>query len=252
MTQTFEKSFLITEVNELAHTVTGVAGSEALDSDLEICDWDALKAAARQWTGYSERATAGSGATVSRGNIRYMHQSEVAGKAIKSEFDEKKKQWILTSEPTAKYWPLIKDGFLTAYSIGGSKAWTRQEGDYTRYAPILAEVSYVDRGANPDAVFTLIRADGRSEIRKFQKQGDDMTRNDHLECAKRNLAMAEHHEALGKLHRQANTHHTQMAAAGGAGTGADGKAAGAPQVTKSYSEDGSRDSSGGILSAFGH
>jgi hypothetical protein len=82
-------------------------------------------------------------------------------------------------------------------------------------------------------------------MRKFQKQGEHMTRSDHLECAKRNLAMAEHHEALGKLHHQANTHHTQMAAAGGAGTGADGKAA-EPVFSKAITGDDWDDPSGGL------
>lgn len=164
------KYFDITKVDEAAHMVYGIATTEAVDSDNEICDYAAAKASFTKWAEESLRKTTAAGQDPSLGNIRVMHQLEVGGKAVKLDFDDVKKHVSLGTQPANdSVWALLKGGFLTSYSIGGDYDWQREEGKHVRYGPIIAEVSYVDRGSNPDAVFTHVKADGSMEIRKFQK-----------------------------------------------------------------------------------
>lgn len=164
------KFFQLTKIDEGTRTVCGIACSEAVDSDGEIADYPATKAAFTRWSEESLAATKSTGADLSLGNIRVMHSLEVGGKAVKIEFDDQRKQVVLHSTPANdKVWDMLKGGFLCGYSIGGSIVWSKPEGSHTRYAPKIAEVSYVDRPANPDATFAFVRTDGSTELRKFQR-----------------------------------------------------------------------------------
>lgn len=168
------KRFALLKVDEQAHMVWGIAASEAPDSDDEICDYTAAKAAIKKWSDETLAKTTSAGQDPSLGNIRVMHQLQVGGKAIKIEYrDDSKEVWLGSEPANDDVWHLLKGGFLTGYSIGGGYAWKRPEGSHVRYAPEIGEVSYVDRPANPDASFAYVKADGTTELRKFAKPGPE-------------------------------------------------------------------------------
>jgi hypothetical protein len=153
--------------------VWGLVTSETPDSDKEICDYADARAEIQKWSDDTLSKTLAAGQDPSLGNMRVMHQLQIGGKAIKIEYKDAEKQVWVGSEPaTEDVWHLLKGGFLTAHSIGGSYKWKRKEGEYTRYAPTIGEISYVDRGANPDASFSYVKADGSTELRKFAAPGD--------------------------------------------------------------------------------
>lgn len=166
------KFFPLVKVDEAAHMVWGIATSEAPDAEDEICDYPAAKADIKRWSDEQFAKTTAAGQDPSLGNIRVMHQLQIGGKAVKIQNQDESKQVWLGSEPADdQVWHLLKGGFLTGYSIGGSYAWKRAEGKYTRYAPIISEISFVDKQSNPDASFAYVKADGTTELRKFQKPG---------------------------------------------------------------------------------
>lgn len=166
------KLFPIAKIDEATHMVYGVATSEAPDSDDEIADYPASKAAIQQWSADQLKKTLAAGQEPSMGNIRLMHQLQIGGKAVQINYDDTAKTVSVGSVPANDdVWHLIKGGFLTMYSIGGGYAWKKAEGKYTRYGPEIAEISFVDRGANPDATFLYVKADGTTEMRKCQKPG---------------------------------------------------------------------------------
>ena len=162
------------KVDEVTHTVWGCVTSETPDSDGEICDYPSVKKAIQQWSDETLAKTTAAGQEISLGNMRVMHQLQIGGKAIKIEYkDEPKQVWVGSTPATDEVWHLLKGGFLTGHSIGGNYLWKKKEGDYTRYAPTIGEISYVDKGSNPDASFAYVKADGSTELRKFAKPGPD-------------------------------------------------------------------------------
>lgn len=168
------KFFPLVKVDEAAHMVWGVVTSETPDSDNEICDYTEAKAAIKAWSDDTLAKTTAAGQDPSLGNMRVMHQLEIGGKAIKIEYNDANKQVWVGSEPVDEdVWHLLKGGFVTGHSIGGSYAWKKQEGKYTRYAPTISEISYVDKSANPDAGFSYVKADGTTELRKFAAPGPE-------------------------------------------------------------------------------
>lgn len=168
------KYFPVIKVDDSTHTVWGIVTSETPDSDKEICDYAFAKAAIQKWSDEALAKTTAAGQDPSLGNMRVMHQLEIGGKAVKIEYKDAEKQIWVGSEPANdEVWHLLKGGFLTAHSIGGSYAWRKPEGEYERYGPTINEISYVDRGANPDASFSYVKADGTTELRKFAKPGPE-------------------------------------------------------------------------------
>jgi len=167
------KYFPIMKVDEGAHMVWGLVTSETPDSDKEICDYSEARAEIQKWSDDQLAKTLAAGQDPSLGNMRVMHQLQIGGKAVKIDYKDTEKQVWVGSEPANDdVWHLLKGGFLTAHSIGGSYKWKRKEGEYTRYAPTIGEISYVDRGANPDAAFSYVKADGSTELRKFATPGE--------------------------------------------------------------------------------
>lgn len=161
-----EKILPILKVDEDTHMVWGVATSEVPDSEKEIADYEGCKKAYTDWATETLAKTA-DGADPSLGNIRVMHQLVVGGKAIKIEFNDAAKSVLLGTVPANdEVWELIKGGFLRGYSHAGKYAWKKPEGEFTRYAPVISEVSYVDRPANPEANFDAIKADSFQLIHK--------------------------------------------------------------------------------------
>ena len=137
--------------------VTGTATSPALDSDQQICDPRWLAKAMPKWAEV--------------GNVREMHGKVAAGVGVEVSQSPGDK-WTLTSlcvDPvTAKK---IETGVLKGYSIGIRNAGVVKDaaapGGRINKGDIC-EISYVDRGANPDANdLALVK------IAKFEKNADD-------------------------------------------------------------------------------
>lgn len=140
--------------------VEGIATSEALDHADEIVDYESAKSAFAEW----------------RGNIREQHDSKKAvGKAIEVIADDVSKQIIVKafiSKGAPDTQEKIKDGTLSAFSIGGSvskrKAEKVAKGDGSTvdasriFVKRISETSVVDAGCNPDTAIAIVKADGDS------------------------------------------------------------------------------------------
>jgi hypothetical protein len=147
----------------------GVAAAEELDRDGEILDYTASKAAFQSWSDSQKVASGGK----SLGNIRLQHNpSKPVGRLIDINVDDVKKQIRVIAkieETEAKN--LLQAGVLTGFSIGGGYARrTPLPGGIVKYvAGPIGEISVVDRPCVPSAVYSLVRADGSHELRKFAK-----------------------------------------------------------------------------------
>lgn len=206
MTYPLVKFSQLAKVDETTHTVGGVVTSETPDKSGEIADYKASKKAYQVWSAQFKKSTETSGQEQSLGNIRKQHTLEVAGKTIAIDYNDADKTISLDTTPIDDaMWDQIQKGFYTGFSHGGDYAWRRcancetdiPQGNncpsckkqvYVRYAPILAEVSYVDNGCNPDATFAYVKADGTTEMRKFQGAAMAETQLNIPELAKQVVA----------------------------------------------------------------
>lgn len=187
------------KVDEETHTAYGVVTGEEPDKEGEICDYAYAKKSYQAWSGEAEQSTKAAGQDISLGNIRLQHSLQIAGKAVKIDFDDKKKTISLGSQTEdPQIWKLLKGGYVRGYSQGGSYDFRKcnvcetdiPEGRYcpncerdvfVRYGPSIAEVSYVDnpcyRKANfsmvKNAKFVVVKSDGSTEQKDFS-EGDSM------------------------------------------------------------------------------
>lgn len=138
------------ELDDGTIKVWGFASAETEDSDGETITADAMKAALPDYMKF--------------GAVREMHQPKAAGTAIEAEVLEDGKTWfgahVVDSEAVKK----VKTGVYKGFSIGG-KVTERDELNKAVIKGLkLIEVSLVDRPANPDAVFTMYKAETVEEI----------------------------------------------------------------------------------------
>lgn len=149
--KTIRLNIPISKVDEEQRTVTGIATSEALDSQGDIVDYDASKKAFSDW----------------KGNIREMHGPVAIGKGIDVQFDDDNKQIIVTgkisqSADGENAWVKVKEGILTGFSIGGKVFQIVKDKAVegatrvTDYA--LSELSLVDNPANPEAELLMVKS----------------------------------------------------------------------------------------------
>jgi hypothetical protein len=161
----------LTKVDEAARTVTGIIANEALDHSGEVFDYESSKPNFEKWSGDIAKATDGK----SVGNVRAMHGNVCAGITKSITFDDVAK----AIEVEAKIvddneWNKTLAGCYTGFSIGGSYArkWKGDDG-VQRYTADPVEYSLVDLPCNPDAQFSVIKADGAEEMRKFVTTTDN-------------------------------------------------------------------------------
>ena len=129
--------------------VSGVASSDAVDSDGETITSEAMKAALPDYMTF--------------GAIREMHQPIAAGTALKCEVGEDGKTRLEAKivDPTSVL--KVEEGVLKGFSVGG-KITSRDDLNKTVITGIkLVEISLVDRPANPEAVIKLAKAEGADE-----------------------------------------------------------------------------------------
>ncbi|WP_337881814.1 HK97 family phage prohead protease [Chromobacterium haemolyticum] len=136
----------VEELDDGTLKVWGIASTESEDSDGEIITAAAMKAALPDYMKF--------------GAVREMHQAKAAGTALEVEVGDdgvtKICAHIVDSEAIKKVQKEVYKGF----SIGG-RVTHRDELKKTTITGLrLAEISLVDRPANPDAVITCFKADG--------------------------------------------------------------------------------------------
>lgn len=180
----------LTKVDEVNHTVYGLSTAEVVDKGGEIADYEAMVPQYRQWSAEASTSTAAAGQEVSLGNVRMMHNLQIAGKVTGIDYKDDDKEIHIATEPADdSIWSLIKKGMIRGFSQSGNYIWRKCEvcgTDMTeqdkkkfnycpkckkdvvvRYASTIAEVSYVDNPCLGAATFAYIKADGSQEVRKF-------------------------------------------------------------------------------------
>ncbi len=153
-----------TKKDEDQKIVTGYASSEALDSQGEIVEKDAIARALPGYLGEVDQTTG----KFRYGNLREMHQMSAVGKTMKAKVDDKG-LWIEGKVVDKDAWEKVKEGVYAGFSIGGKII--KQVGNRIKDLK-LSEISLVDRPANPDAVFAMVKIDDKGKV--TDKQGVDM------------------------------------------------------------------------------
>jgi phage head maturation protease len=132
-----------TKRNDDEHIVEGWASSEALDSQGEVVKLEAIEKALPDYMKYA--------------NVRQMHQWSAVGKAVHASIDTAKKGLHLVAKIVDKEaWEKVKEGVYNGFSIGGR---ILKRVDNIIEELTLNEISLVDRPANPEAVFTMVKID---------------------------------------------------------------------------------------------
>jgi hypothetical protein len=129
--------------------VYGVASSEARDSDGETISADAMRAALPDYLKF--------------GAVREMHQpTSASGTAIEAEVRKDGSTFFGAHVVDPIAVKKVRAKVYKGFSIGG-KITKRNEDDPSRIEGIrLTEISLVDRPANPDATFSLVKFDDNS------------------------------------------------------------------------------------------
>ena len=136
----------IAKIDEAQHMVFGYASTEALDSQGEIVKREALEAALPDYMRFA--------------NIREMHQPSAVGVATEAEMDERGLYLAARIvDPVA--WEKVTSGVYKGFSIGGSVVQRDTAQKHVITGVKLSEISLVDRPANPEAVFTMYKANDR-------------------------------------------------------------------------------------------
>lgn len=163
----------ITKVDEATGKVYGRAVQEVVDRSGEIFDYETSKPNFAKWSEAAAQATDGK----SVGNLRAMHGKVAAGKLTEITFQDAEKAIDIVAEVVD---PVEREkclkGVYTGFSIGGryAKKWDdgAQKG-VSRYTAEPTEISLVDLPCVPTAQFTVVKADGGEELRKFETSVDD-------------------------------------------------------------------------------
>lgn len=126
--------------------VYGYASTETLDSQGEVVEKAAIEGALPDYMKY--------------GNIREMHQPSAVGKTKTAKMDGKG-LFIGVKVVDNNAWQKVKEGVYNGFSIGGKKLMTIENRVKKL---ILGEISLVDRPANPDATFSLVKFDNTVKL----------------------------------------------------------------------------------------
>lgn len=137
------------ELDDGTIKVWGYASSNAVDSDGETITSDAMKAALPDYLKF--------------GAVREMHQAKAAGTAIEANVEADGRTFFGAHIVDAEAVKKVKANVYKGFSIGG-KVTERDTLDKSIIKGLkLVEVSLVDRPANPEAVFTMYKADGLAQ-----------------------------------------------------------------------------------------
>jgi hypothetical protein len=137
---------------------------ETPDRAGEVCDYASAKPAFESWSAELVKASDGK----SLGNIRGQHSNIAAGKLVELTFeDDLKKIGFVAKIVDDNEWQKVEEGVYTGFSPGGKYAKRWQDGTHKRYTPLVRELSIVDVPCNPNATFTMVKADGAEEEVSF-------------------------------------------------------------------------------------
>ncbi len=156
------------KVDELRREVWGIVTEQKPDKDGEVCDFEKSLPFYQEWVDQFRKATGGE----SFGNLREMHQLSAVGKAIAFDPRPKDRQiWMGFKIVDAAAWEKVLTRVYTGFSHGGEKVGSMTADPEfpgcLRYIAKPSEVSLVDNPCLGSATYTLVRADGRSEIVKI-------------------------------------------------------------------------------------
>jgi len=166
--QTFAR---LVKVDEAKRQVIGILADETPDAAGEVFDYESSKPHFQKWSGEVAKATAGK----SVGNLRAQHGRVVAGKLSELTLDDSEKQVRIVGDIVDdNEWNKVLQGCYTGFSVGGSygKKWEDKDLGKTRYTAKPVEASIVDLPCNPNTGFTVIKANGEEELRKFLEGPD--------------------------------------------------------------------------------
>lgn len=217
----------ITKIDVAKRLVYGVATAETPDVAGEVCDYATTKPFYQKWSQSFADATDGK----SLGNLRAMHGNVAAGKLTDIAFnDDARRIEICAKVVDDAEWTKVQEGVYSGFSQGGRyvKRWP-DPGDakLTRYTAEPLEVSLVDHPCLPDATFSVVKADGGTEFRKFKSATPAPAEPSLADIAERAVALAKAagNEAKWSQYVDAATEQLKKAAAAAA-------APPAPEVTK--------------------
>jgi len=140
--------------------VWGYASAPTEDSDGEIITADAMKAALPDYLKF--------------GAVREMHGKSAAGTAIEAEVQEDGRTWFGAHVVDPVAVKKCQTNVYKGFSIGG-RITSRDDIVKTTITGLkLIEVSLVDRPANPDAVFTMFKAEAElTAVEELAKMVND-------------------------------------------------------------------------------
>lgn len=143
------------KVDEKQRLVFGYASTETRDHQGEIVRKDAMEAALPNYMKF--------------GNIREMHQPSAVGVAKEAKMDSTG-LWLGAYVVDDRAWAKVMAGVYKGFSIGG-RVMDRDPLDKSIITSLeLTEISLVDRPANPDATYTIVkRVDGKLKPQPIQK-----------------------------------------------------------------------------------
>jgi hypothetical protein len=124
-------------------TVSGIASSEAVDSDGEVITSTAMKDAIPDYMKF--------------GALREMHQPIAAGTALSCEVQEDGRTYLEAIVVDAESCRKVKTGVLKGFSIGGKVTKRNSKNKKVIEGIKLVEISLVDRPANPEAIIGLVK-----------------------------------------------------------------------------------------------
>lgn len=131
--------------------VYGYASTEALDSHGEIVTRGALQEALPDFMRFA--------------NIREMHQPSAVGRAEEASIDDKG-LYLAARIVDDEAWEKVAAGVYNGFSIAGRVTARDPMQKHVITGCTLSEISLVDRPANPEAVFDLIK-----QVERLAKEG---------------------------------------------------------------------------------
>jgi hypothetical protein len=175
MDYVLSKFIPFSKVDSIRREVSGIVTAERPDKEFEVCDYAESKPYYQAWSDGFAKTTDGK----SFGNLRIMHQLQVAGKAIEPiRYNDEEKQIEMTFKVVDDdAWKKVEERVFTGFSQGGKKVGEMRPDPVfkrcMRYVANPAEISLVDNPCLPDARFAYVKSDGAGgffvEMRKFLK-----------------------------------------------------------------------------------
>lgn len=177
----FSKYLRISKIDDEKQSVWGYASTPALDSDDEIVDLDAIKAAL---PGYLEW-----------GNIREMHKSSAVGVAIDGDTQvDEKGLWLGARIVDPLAWQKVKEKVYKGFSIGGEII--KKVGKRITELSLI-EISLVDRPANPECKIEVVKFDKGKPSTEALLRFDDITKGYMLNAVDVDWSTVTEDEAKG-------------------------------------------------------